>query len=145
VAKPKRKLNEEEKPELITGIIVRSQAGETEQQIADAIGLSRHQVRQLKSSPEYLDLVRKQKEEAEKRVVSFVAGQLEDMAPLFVKGLKKNLEEGDPSSLRLYAEMAGLKAKEGSGDATVGGITVILPGAKEEKSVESTIVLPEGE
>jgi hypothetical protein len=137
MAKPKRRLNDEEKPELMTGIMIRSASGEPEQAIADALGLSRHQVRQLKSSPEYLDILRKQKEEAEKRIVSTVVGQLEDMTPLFIEGLKKNLQEGDPSSLRLFADMVGLKAKEGGSEANIGGIQVILPGAQvpEDKPV----------
>ena len=139
---PKRRINDEEKPELLAGIIVRSQSGEAEQDIANALGLSRHQVRLLKSSPDYLDMLRKQKDEAEKRVVAHVVGELESLTPLFLKGLRKNLEEGDPSSLRLFADMVGLKAKGEGGEATIGGITVILPGAKEEKSVESIVVAP---
>jgi hypothetical protein len=134
MAKPKRKIQEEEKADLITGIIVRSQSGEAEQQIAEAMGLSRHQVRQLKASDDYLALMRKQKEEAEKRVVSLVVSQLEDMTPLFIEGLKKNLQEGDPASLRLFADMVGLKAKS-EGEAAPGNMTIIMPGAKEEKVV----------
>lgn len=142
MAKPKRKIQEEEKAELITGIIVRSQSGEAEQQIAEAMGLSRHQVRQLKASDDYLALMRKQKEEAEKRVVSLIVSQLEDMTPLFITGLKKNLEEGDPSTLRLFADMVGLKANT-QGEAAPGNMTIIMPGAQvPEKDVESTIVIP---
>jgi hypothetical protein len=136
MAKPKRRLNDEEKPELMTGIMIRSASGEPEQAIADALGLSRHQVRQLKSSPEYLDILRKQKEEAEKRIVSTVVGQLEDMTPLFIEGLKKNLQEGDPSSLRLFADMIGLKGKGDSGDTGLGNLTIVLPGSKEENVIE---------
>ena len=138
--KPKRKINEEEKPDLITGIIIRSQAGEAEQDIANAIGLSRHQVRQLKNSPEYLDLIRKQKEEAEKRIVSHVVAELESLAPLFVAGVRKNLEEGDPSTLRLYADMVGLKAKTDGGEQGPGNLTIVLPGGSEEKVIENIVV-----
>jgi hypothetical protein len=135
MALPKRVIQEEEKPELIAGIILRSQSGEGEQLIAEALGLTRHQVRALKASPDYLEILRKQKEEAEKRVVSHVVSQLEDMTPLFLEGFKKNLQEGKADSQRLFVEMIGLKAKDSGGETQLGGITVIMPGAKEEKFI----------
>jgi hypothetical protein len=133
---PKRKINDEEKPNMLGEIIVRSQAGGTEQNIADELGITRSQVRSLKSTPEYLELVKKQKEEAEKRIVSHVVGELESMVPLFVEGFKKNLQEGKPESQRLFVEMVGLKAKDGTGEAQLGGITVIMPGAKTETIID---------
>ena len=133
---PRRVIQEEEKPELIAGIIVRAQSGEGEQAIADAMGLTKHQVRSLKASPEYLDIIRKQKEEAEKRIVSHVVSEMETMTPLFLAGLKKNLIDGDPSTLRLFVEMVGLKAKEPDGAAQIGGMTVIFPGGSEGKVIE---------
>jgi hypothetical protein len=139
----RRQIQPEERPELIAGVILRSQSGESEVHIAEAMGLTKHQVRQLKASPEYLDIIKKQKEEAEKRIVSHVVSNLEDMAPLFLEGMKKNLAEGDPSTLRLFVEMIGLKAKE-SEQQQVAGITVIMPGSSERTvDAEYSTINPE--
>lgn len=135
--KPKRVINEEEKPELLAGIVLRAQSGESEETIAKAMGLSKHQVRTLKADNQYLEIVRKQKEESEKRIVSYVVNELENMAPLFVEGFKRNLQDGKPESQRLFVEMVGLKAKESGGTAEVGGIQIIMPGAEAPKTVEA--------
>lgn len=133
---PRRVIQDEEKPELITGIFLRSQNGEGEQKIADAMGLTRHQVKALKAAPEYMDIVKKHKEEAEKRIVSHVVSEMESMTPLFLEGLKKKLQDGDPSTLRLFVEMVGLKAKGEDQSAQLGGMTIIMPGATQEKVIE---------
>lgn len=139
--KPRRLINAEEKPDLMTGIIVRSQSGETEQEIANAMGLSRHQVRTLKEEPEYLELLRKQKEAAEKRIVSAIVPELETMTGDFLEGLRKNLKAGDAPTLRLYAEVVGLKSKDAANENQVGGLTVIMPGSgKEEKNADAIVI-----
>lgn len=122
---------------LVVQVAALSFAKTPEYKIAEALGISRHQVRKIRGSDEFAKYLQDIADKAVKNAVNEFKSKFEELEPLAFEALRANLEDKKLEAVKVWADFAGVKNGDGNTQAAAGGITVIFPGAKEERVVEA--------
>jgi hypothetical protein len=121
---------------LVVQVAALSFAKTPEYKIAEALGISRHQVKKIRNSEEFAAYLQEIADRAVKNAVNEFKSKFEELEPLAFEALRANLEDKKLEAVKVWAGIAGVKGAEAGDGGGVGTIQVILPGAGEKPVIE---------
>ncbi len=114
--------------------------GLSEVKIAEQLGVTRHQLRKITKSEDFLTKVKDIGDKAVSDAYNAFRSRIRELAPLAYEALRFNLQEKKLDAFREYAKIVGLVSDKND-EVKDNTINIILPGQEEKAiTVESKTV-----